>query len=437
MTIIETKQGYQKTKLGWIPLDWEVKELGSLGVFLKGKGITKKELVEEGKACIRYGEIYTKHHYFIKDFYSFINESTAESSVRIYKNDLLFTGSGETLADIGKCVAFIDNKEAYAGGDIIIFREHSQDTKFLGFLFNQYIVNRQTFKLGQGNAVVHIYSKGIKQLKIPLPPLAEQKKIAKILSIWGTAISKTKALIEKKQILKKGLMQVLLTGKVRFGEFVGEEGTKKSKLGLIPKDWEVRKSGTVLRYLGGAAFKSKDSVSVGVKWLKIANVGIAKVKWDVNSFLPYSYRDKYAQYVLGEDDIVLALTRPIINNKLKIARLTRSDAPALLNQRVAKLESKKGIDILFAYQFMQLPYFIHSMNGSMAGTDPPNIGFNGLNNILIPLPPLPEQKKIAKVLSTCDEAIEKLNQELAQLEAQKKGLMQQLLTGAKRVEAEA
>lgn len=199
------EEGVKKSKLGLIPKDWEVKELGLLGEFLKGKGITKKELVQEGKPCIRYGEIYTKHHYFIKDFYSFINESTAENSVRIYKNDLLFAGSGETLVDIGKCVAFIDDKEVYAGGDIIIFREHNQDTKFLGFLLNEDIVNRQTFKLGQGNAVVHIYSRNMKQLKILLPSLPEQKKIAKVLSTCDQAIEKLNEQLQQLQAQKKGL----------------------------------------------------------------------------------------------------------------------------------------------------------------------------------------------------------------------------------------
>jgi type I restriction enzyme S subunit len=117
----KNKTGYKKTSVGWIPADWDLKTLGEIGSFSKGKGISNSEKLEFGYPCITYGDIYTKYDVQIKKFFSFIDEKSAKSSQRIYKGCILFAGSGDTLDDIGKCVAFDNNDEAYAGGDIIIF----------------------------------------------------------------------------------------------------------------------------------------------------------------------------------------------------------------------------------------------------------------------------------------------------------------------------
>jgi type I restriction enzyme S subunit len=209
------------------------------------------------------------------------------------------------------------------------------------------------------------------------------------------------------------------------------QGYKQTKIGLIPEDWEWLKSGSVIKLFGGAAFKSSDSQDNGVKWLKIANVGINEIKWDILDYLPEIVARDFEKYLLVKGDIVMALTRPILSGKLKIARITETDE-SLLNQRVAKLETRKDNSQLFCYYLVQTPYFIHSLESAMAGTDPPNLGNKDFYNIPIPLPPLPEQQKIAEILSTWDTTITELDQLIAAKKQLKKGLMQQLLTGQKR-----
>ncbi|MCA6419875.1 MAG: restriction endonuclease subunit S [Cytophagales bacterium] len=237
---IAKMKGYKQTKLGRIPMEWEVRKLGDLGGFLKGKGILKEQLSEKGLPCIRYGEIYTIHDFVIKEFHSFISKEVAKESQPIFHNDILFAGSGETLEDIGKAVAYIGKEEAYAGGDVVILRTGKKNhSEYLSYVLNTDTANRQKRKLGQGHSVVHIYASDLADLIVPVPPLPEQQKIARILSTWDKAIEKTELLIAQKQQLKKGLMQQLLTGKVRFKEFVKSKKMKKTRLGLIPEDWEV------------------------------------------------------------------------------------------------------------------------------------------------------------------------------------------------------
>lgn len=195
--------------------EWEVIKLGALGKFLKGSGITKSELVENGLPCIRYGEIYTVHHDFIKEFHSFISDDSAKNSKPVYNGDLLFAGSGETLDEIGKCVAYIGEDEAYAGGDVIILRLSQGDPKFLGYLMNHTEVRRQIYARGQGQSVVHIYSSHLKEITIKLPSLSEQRRIAAGLQACDEEIDLLQQKLAALQIQKKGLMQQLLTGQVR------------------------------------------------------------------------------------------------------------------------------------------------------------------------------------------------------------------------------
>jgi type I restriction enzyme S subunit len=210
---------------------------------------------------------------------------------------------------------------------------------------------------------------------------------------------------------------------------------KQTPLGLIPSDWEVVMSGKVIKYFGGNAFNSDDACQSGIRWLKIANVGIEATKWDEASYLPEEFKTTNKKYLLEEGDIVMALTRPILDNKLKVAKIKKDDTPCLLNQRVAKLITQKDLHNFYAYHVIQMPYFINRINVAMAGTDPPNLGSGDLEKIKIPLPPLPEQKAIANVLSTWDDAIQKTEQLLAQKEQRKKWLMQNLLTGKMRLPA--
>ena len=206
---------------------------------------------------------------------------------------------------------------------------------------------------------------------------------------------------------------------------------KQTEVGLIPEDWEVKKLGNEINILGGNAFSSNDISEEGIKWLKIANVGINKIKEDVLEFLPFEFKEIHKDFLLKSGDYVMALTRPLLGGKLKISKILNNDE-WLLNQRVAKLDSKVGT-IEYYINYFKQPYFCYQLEVLMAGTDPPNLSLTEFKNIKIPVPPLPEQKKIADCLSTWDVAIEKQSQLINALTDRKKALMQQLLTGKKRL----
>ncbi|WP_303293436.1 restriction endonuclease subunit S [Marinobacter sp. ST-43] len=202
---------------------------------------------------------------------------------------------------------------------------------------------------------------------------------------------------------------------------------------MVPEGWKLDYPTELVSFFSGFAFKSTDSVDAGVRWLKIANVGIGEVKWDDESYLPQHFQECYHRFYLQVGDIVVAMTRPTLGNHLKVAKIKDKDDEALLNQRVAKLVIKKGNDSEFVYQVFRTESIAARINSALLGTDPPNLSVSVLRDFTIPIPPLPEQKKIAQILSTWDQAITATERLLENSQQRKKGLMQQLLTGKKRL----
>ena len=149
--------------------------------------------------------------------------------------------------------------------------------------------------------------------------------------------------------------------------------------------------------MGGYAFKSKDAKEYGTRWLKIANVGINTIKWEQTSYLQDNYKEEYKKFLLEKNDIVLAMTRPILSMKLKIAKITNNDIPALLNQRVGKFIFDDKVNSEFMYQLFQHIDFVKLLMLKIMGTDPPNVSSEQLESIIISLPPLKEQKQIADI----------------------------------------
>jgi len=433
MAVNEGRKGYEKTKLGLIPKDWEIKKLGNFGEFSKGKGILKNDLIQTGIPCIRYGEIYTRHDYIIKRFYSFISSETAEESKRIKKNDILFAGSGETLEDIGKSVAFIGDEEAYAGGDVVILRPIKINSVFLAYALNNEYVIKQRYRIGQGHSVVHIYSKDLKNLLILNPPLPEQKKIAEILTKWDKAIELTETLIQAKTRRKKGLMQQLLTGKKRFGEFVERKGFKKTKLGLIPKDWKI----IDLESASDFITKGSTPTTYGFKWekngilfLRSECVGEQGLYLKPAMFISDEANAFLNRSEVQSGDILMTIT----GNLGRVVLLPFEFKKGNINQHIARIRvNNKNALHYFVFQYLSQEKYRKEYYKINTGQAYPQISLKQVRESSIPLPPLPEQKKIAAVLFAADKEIELLNQKLEALKSQKKGLMQKLLTGQIRV----
>jgi type I restriction enzyme S subunit len=207
-----------QTRLPGFSGKWDVKRLGDLGPILKGSGVTKDQAASGSLACIRYGELYTHHNDVVRSYVSWISPDVAATATRLRYCDILFAGSGETKEEIGKCAAFVDEIEAYAGGDIVILRPRDSDPVFLGYLLNSASVGRQKASRGQGDAVVHISGSALANIQCPMPAQHEQAAIAVVLSEMDAEVAALLKRRDKTRALKQAMMQELLTGRTRLAK---------------------------------------------------------------------------------------------------------------------------------------------------------------------------------------------------------------------------
>lgn len=205
--------------IGAIPSHWETRRLGVLGQFTKGGNISRDDLDEDGpEPAILYGDIYTKYFVKVSDIKNHISSKTASASVLATCGDLLMTGSGETKEDIGKTVVLLAEK-AFIGGDVIQFKQTQNDSRYLSYVLNSKYSQDYRYRMSKGEIVVHIYPYSLKDLRITLPPIPEQKQIADYLDTRLQAIDNLKQVVlqqidilqERKQII----VNDVVTGRVK------------------------------------------------------------------------------------------------------------------------------------------------------------------------------------------------------------------------------
>ncbi|MBH3408837.1 restriction endonuclease subunit S [Pseudomonas glycinae] len=194
--------------------EWESKQLGEVATFLKGKGLPKSELVQDGTApCIHYGELFTQYPETIGEIFSRTN-GWPDCFLSV-ANDVLMPTSDVTPRGLAKasCVT-IDG--VILGGDILVIR--SDKLRVFG-PFLSYVIRReegQVLRLVTGSTVYHLYGSDMKRFIFSLPPLSEQNAIAAVLSDMDAELTALEQRLAKTRALKQGMMQELLTGRTRL-----------------------------------------------------------------------------------------------------------------------------------------------------------------------------------------------------------------------------
>ena len=245
--------------------------------------------------------------------------------------------------------------------------------------------------------------------------IEEQRRIVKIISTWDFAIEKQQQLIEKKKEFKKGLMQRLLSGEVRFKEF--KDKWNKAKVSDIANCFAGGTPSTkISQYWGG------DNI-----WLQSGRIQNCRVdKKNDEIYITNEGLNNSSAKLIKEKSVLVALTGATCGN---IAYL---EFEACANQSVVAIEPNYVVDYLYYSLIHEKNQILSKQNGSAQG----GINLSIVKGLLINLPSIEEQKKIAETLNLEDKEIELLEKELEALKLQKKGLMQRLLTGEVRVNVE-
>ncbi len=288
------------------------------------------------------------------------------------------------------------------------------------FLFQALLLRKPALiKMAGGGAQPNISQEIIRNFKIPLPPLAEQRKIAEILRTWDEAVETAEAELKAKQERKRGLTKKLL---MPSAEGDGVLSSKKNKARYSPLGALVIKiegGGTPSKEVPG--FWDGDIPLLTIKDLPNARLGLTVDRITTSGLESSSSK-------------IVPAGIPVIATRMDVGKVVRCPVPVAINQDLRAIyPDPDKVDVDYIVQV--LPTLEREFLRYSCGSTVMGIGIDDLKSVKIYLPPLAEQRKIAEILQGADSDIETINHRIESLRTQKRGLMQKLLTGEVRVAA--
>jgi len=340
---------------------------------------------------------------------SITEEAINNSSAKIFPiGSVLIAMYGAT---IGKSsILKVEASSNQACCAILPNESYSSEFIYYSLAFNK----RGLISRGVGGAQPNISQGIIKSYKIPLPPLPEQKKIASILSTVDEAIQNVKAQIERTKELKKGLMQRL------FSEGIGHTEFKESKLGRIPKEWEVVRFEEIALVIMGQSPKGESYNNNG------NGIPLINGPTEFTERYPIKLQWTIEPTKICEEGDILLCVRGSSTGRINIA-----NDKYCIGRGVGAIRAKQNNDQFFM-EYLVKNVVVQILQLAVGSTFP-NVDSKSLRSILVGIPKLGEQKKIGVILSSTEQKIDKLEKEREELTQLKKGLMQKLLTGEVRV----
>ena len=160
-----------------IPENWAWVRLGAVATIIRGSGIKRDEIVPVGVPCIRYGELYTTYRTQISAIVSHTTEAVARRAKPIKRGDVILTLTGENKEDIGTAAAYLVENDAVVGGDVAVLKDHHCDPLWLSYFLAAPFAVGQKAGMSNGDIIVHLAAQSVASILVPLPPLAEQKRI--------------------------------------------------------------------------------------------------------------------------------------------------------------------------------------------------------------------------------------------------------------------
>ncbi|WP_288894415.1 restriction endonuclease subunit S [uncultured Alistipes sp.] len=392
-------QGYKATALGIIPQEWEVMRLGDIVSITSGESPSLYHLKAEGK----YPYVKVEDLNNCEKYQESSREYSDDNNTTIKAGSIIFPKRGASILNNKVRIAA---KDIQMDSNMMAITPHTAivDTEFLYIR----ILHERLYRIADTSSIPQINNKHIIPYKIAVPPLAEQRKIAEVLGVWDEAIEKQARLIEKLALRKRALMQRLLSAKLRlpgFSEpwkihklqelFTERNETNRTDLPLLSITGD---RGVILQTESEKRDTSNDDKS---KYKRIA-------KGDIGYNTMRMWQGRSA--LSGLEGIVSPAYTIVVPNTTDVDGYYMS--------------------VLFKQPRLVYDFWTHSQG--LVG-DTLNCKYRDFGQVHICCPPLAEQKAITEVLTAADREIELAKEKLERLRRQKRSLMQQLLTGKKRV----
>lgn len=398
-------QGYKATALGIIPQEWEVMRLGDIVSITSGESPSLYHLKAEGK----YPYVKVEDLNNCEKYQESSREYSDDNNTTIKAGSIIFPKRGASILNNKVRIAA---KDIQMDSNMMAITPHTAivDTEFLYIR----ILHERLYRIADTSSIPQINNKHIIPYKIAVPPLAEQRKIAEVLGVWDEAIEKQARLIEKLALRKRGLMQRLLSAKLRLPGF--------------SEPWKEHKIADLFSPINDT------------------NDGREHIPMTISAKSGFiSQKDKFDRVIAGDSlqKYILLKKGDFAYNKGN-SNLYEMGCIYHLNEESALVpfvyicfRSKGSVNIDFYSQF----FINHGLDRQLKKIITSGARGDGLLNVdkkdffalNVPYPTIEEQTAIAEVLTAADREIELAKEKLDRLRRQKRGLMQQLLTGKKRV----
>ena len=435
-----------------IPDSWEWVRCSVLGAIIRGSGIKRTETVDSGLPCVRYGELYTTYNISFTKTVSFIPKELFEQCKQISYGDVIFTLTGENKPDIAKTIAYLGNSPVAVGGDLAYWTHHGMNPLYLVyFMSSPYAIGRKV-NLATGDIIVHISGDKVGSFLIPVPPLAEQNRIVAKINELEPIIqeyhSKEKAVsalnttfpealkksilqeavqgklvpqnpddepasvllerirAEKQELIKQGKIKknknesvIITRDKIPYEIIDGKERCIADEVPFeIPDSWCWCRLGTIFQHNTGKALNSSNHQGTMMQYITTSNLYWDRFELDKLKEMLFTDSEVEKCTVTKGDLLVCE------GGDIGRAAIWNYDYPMRIQNHIHRLRSYAPVEVYFFYYV----FYLYKRAGLIGGK---GIGIQGLSSnaidkLLIPLPPLAEQKKIVakieELMQYCD-----------------------------------
>lgn len=336
-----------------------------------------------------------------------IGDSIDSNKFIVQTNDVLFS----KLNPRKQTIVIVQEHEQLivASTEFIVLRLKLADQRYLKYLFLSNELNE--FICSQVESATRSHQRinpdVVSKLKFPLPPSIERDIIANFLD---HETAKIDTLIEQQQQLiqlLKEKRQAVISHAVTKGLSSlngGPNAPMKDSgvewLGEVPAHWRIGKCGFYISILSGFAFPSSgfSDNENDIKLLRGINVGVSHLKWNETVYWKREPGDGLGIYEMKAGDLVIGMDRPLISEGIRVAKVTESDLPCLLLQRVASLKTGNELDSDYLFAFLSSEMFASYFSPDTTGVSVPHISPDQISNFVIAIPPIDEQREIAEYL---------------------------------------
>lgn len=406
-----------------VPNGWTLNNFNSVAELIHGFQFREHHFSESGVPIVKIASISHLRGVSLEKC-SYISEELASefSKYQIEAGDVLMALTGGTLGKTCKVQEDIELcLQNYRVGN---FKPKTSflDKDFLYYFLISFTVQKRIENIVNEAAQPNVGKADFDKIKVLTPPLPEQRKIAKILSTWDKAISTTERLIDKSKQQKKALMQQLLTGKKRLLDdsgkpFEGEwEEKRLSELGNISS--------------GGTPSTTKPEYWDGdINWVTPTDI----TKQD-SIYIESTARLVSMDGIKNSSAKLLPKGTLLVCTRATIGEMAIASHEMSTNQGFKNIVPNENTNIEFVYYLLN--FYKHKLISKASGSTFLELSKSAFEGLHFHIPKFQEQQKISAVLLNADQEIELLEQQLADLQQEKKALMQQLLTGKRRVKVD-